>query len=74
MFFHNGSIYHLQFSKCEFFRIFFSDRSEIININTNEPVFYPYRIKMIKCKGSCNTDNDPYAERCVPDNIKNINI
>ena len=49
-------------------------RSEIINLNTNEPVLYPYSIKMNKCKGSCNTFNDPYAKICVPDEIKNINV
>ena len=27
-------------------------RPEIININTNEPLFYPYSIKINKCKGS----------------------
>ena len=31
-------------------------KPEIININTNEPVFYPYSIKINKCKGSCNTN------------------
>ena len=46
-------------------------RLEIINLNTNEPLFYPYSIKINKCKGSCNTINDPYAKICVPDNIKN---
>ena len=49
-------------------------RSEIININTNEPIFYPYRIKINMCKGSCNTINDPYAKISVPDNIKNANV
>ena len=49
-------------------------RSEIININTNESMFYPYSITISKCKGSCNTINDPYAKLCVPDTIKNINI
>ena len=49
-------------------------RSEIINVNTNEPVFYPYSITIIKCKGSCNTINDPYAKLCVPDTFKNINV
>ena len=34
-------------------------RTEIINLNTNEPVFYPYSIKINRCKGSCNTINDP---------------
>ena len=48
-------------------------RSEIINVNTNEPMFYPYSIKINKCKGSCNTINDPYAKLCVPDTVKNIN-
>ena len=49
-------------------------RSEIINVNTNEPIFYPYSIKINKCKGKCNTINDPYAKLCVPDTIKNINV
>ena len=44
-------------------------RSEIINVNTNEPVFYPYSITINKCKGSCNTINYPYAKLCVPDTI-----
>ena len=37
-------------------------RSEIINVKTNEPVFYPYSITINKCKGSCSTINDPYAK------------
>ena len=42
-------------------------RTEIINLNTNEPLFYPYSIKINRYKGSCNTINDPYAKICVPD-------
>ena len=49
-------------------------RSEIINVNSNEPMFYHYSIKTNKSKGSCNTINDPYAKLCVPDIIKNINV
>ena len=49
-------------------------RTEIISLNTNEPLFYPYSIKINKCKGSCNTINDPYAKISVPDNIKNTNV
>ena len=49
-------------------------KPEIINLNTNEPLFYPYSIRINKCKGSCNTINDPYAKICVPDNIKNTNV
>ena len=33
-------------------------RTEIINLNTNEPMFYPYSIKINRCKASCNTVND----------------
>ena len=49
-------------------------RTEIINLNTNEPMFYPYSIKRNRCKGSCNTINNPYAKICVPDQIKNANV
>ena len=49
-------------------------RTEIINLNTDEPMFYPYSIKINRCKGSCNTINDPYANICVPDQIKKKNV
>ena len=34
-------------------------RPKIININSNEPVFFPYSINVSKCSGSCNNINDP---------------
>ena len=37
-------------------------RPEIIHINSNEPTFYLYSIKVNKCSGSCNNINDPYAK------------
>ena len=49
-------------------------RLEIININTNEPLFFRYSIKINMCKGSCNTINDRYAKICVPDEIKKTNV
>ena len=49
-------------------------RPEIVNVNSNEPVFYPFSIKTSKCSGSCNNINDPYAKLCVPDVVKNLNI
>ena len=49
-------------------------RSKIINVNTNEPMFCPYSITINKCKGSCDTINDPYAKICVPDTIKSKNV
>ena len=45
-------------------------RPEIINVNSNEPVFYPFSIKTNKCNGSCNIINDPYAKICVSDVVK----
>ena len=49
-------------------------RPEIINVNSDEPVFYPFSIKANKCGGSCNNINDPYAKMCVPDVVKNLNV
>ena len=49
-------------------------RPEIINVNSDEPVFYPFSIKTSKCSGSCNNINDPYAKMCVPDVVKNLNV
>ena len=49
-------------------------RHEIVNINSNEPLFYPFSIKTSKCSGSFNNINDPYAKICVPDVFKNSNI
>ena len=45
-------------------------RPEIININSSEPLFYPYSIKVNKCSGSCNNINDPYSKLCVPELLK----
>ena len=49
-------------------------RSEIINVNTNEPMFYPHNITINKFRGRCNTINDPYVKLCVPDIIRNTNV
>ena len=49
-------------------------RPEIININSNEPSFYPYSVKINKCSGSCNNINNPESKMCAPDVIKNINV
>ena len=49
-------------------------RPETINVNSNEPVFYPFNIKTSKCSGSCNNINDPYAKTSVPDVTKDLNV
>ena len=46
-------------------------RAEIININSNELLFYPYTVKTNKYSGSCNNSNDPYTKMCIPDVVKN---
>ena len=48
-------------------------RPEIININSNDLIFYPFSMKTNKRSGNCNNINDPYARICTPDIIKNLN-
>ena len=49
-------------------------RREIININSNNPVFYPFSIKTSKRSGNCNNINGPYAKICVPGVVKDLGI
>ena len=49
-------------------------RPKIISINSNNPMFYPFRIKVDKCSSNCNNINDPYARICVPNIVKNLNV
>ena len=44
-------------------------RPQIVNVNSDEPVFYPFSIKTSKCSGSCNNINNPCAKLCVPENL-----
>ena len=45
-------------------------RPQIVNVNSDESVFYPFIIKTSKCNGSCNNINNPCAKICVPDVVK----
>ena len=49
-------------------------RPQVINVNGDEPVFFPFSIKTSKCSGSCNNIIYPYAKICVSDVIKNLNV
>ena len=49
-------------------------RPQVVNVNSNNPIFYPFSIKTSKCSGSCNNINDPYAKIYVPDVIKDLNV
>ena len=47
-------------------------RFQVINVNINNPIFYPFSNKIGKCRGNCNNINDPYANVCVLDIIKKV--
>ena len=49
-------------------------RPKIINIDSSNPMFYPFSVKVNKCNGNCNDINNPYAKVCVPDIVKNLNV
>ena len=49
-------------------------RSEIVNVNSNWPLFYLFSIKTRKCSGSCSNVNNPYEQLCISDVVKNLNI
>ena len=49
-------------------------RSQVINVNGDKLVFFPFSIETSKYSGSCNNTNCPYAKICVPDVVKNLNV
>ena len=49
-------------------------RPQIVNVNGDDPVFFPYSIKTSKYSGSCKNINNPLAKLCVPDVAKNLNV
>ena len=49
-------------------------RPKIADINSNNPMFYPFSVKIKKCSGNCNNVNNPYEKIYVPDTIKYLNI
>ena len=79
------SIFHrinnfINFHKCEFIKLYSminqkcKARPQIVNANSNNPIFYPFSFKISKCSGNCNNTNDPYSKICVPDVAKTLNI
>ena len=49
-------------------------RPQIVNVNVDDPVFFPFSIKTSKCSGSCNNINNPCAKLCVSDVLKTLNV
>ena len=49
-------------------------KSEIISNNSNNPIFYPFSVKINRCSSNYNNINDPYARISVSDTVKNLNV
>ena len=49
-------------------------RPETVDVNSDEPVFFPFSNKTSKCSVSCNNINNQYAKLCVPEIVKNFNV
>ena len=47
---------------------------QVVNVNGDEPVFFPFSIETSKCSGSCNNINYPHGKIRIPDVIKNLNV
>ena len=49
-------------------------RPKIADINSNNPIFYPFSIKINTCSSNCNNVNNSYAKVCIPDTVKDLNV
>ena len=51
-------------------------RPKILDVyeGIGETLFYPYNVLVNKCRGSCNTLDNPMSKMCVLKVIKNVNI
>ena len=51
-------------------------RPKILDVNEGigEALFYPYKVLVNKCSGSCNTLDNPMSKIWVPKIIKNVNM
>ena len=49
-------------------------RPRIADIDSNNPIFYPFSTKINKCDGNCNNINNPYAKICVPGTVKDLSV
>ena len=49
-------------------------RPEIVYINSNNPILYPFSVKINRYSGSCTNINNPYARISVSDTVKNLTV
>ena len=47
-------------------------RPKIVDVSSNNSIFYPFSVKINRCSHNCNSINDPYARICFPDVVKNL--
>ena len=40
----------------------FKTSSQVVDVNSNNPIFYSFSIKTSKYNGNCNNINNPYAK------------
>ena len=45
-----------------------------LNINSDETLFYPFTLSVIKREGSLNTIDDPCVRVCVPNKVEKLNV
>ena len=49
-------------------------RPQVVNVNGDEAVLFPFSTETSRCSGSCNNINYPYAKVSVPDIVKKLNV
>ena len=49
-------------------------RPKLVDVSSNNPIFYPFSVQINRCSGNCNNINDPYARIYVSDTVKNLNV
>ena len=49
-------------------------RPQVINVNGDDPVFFPFSNGRSNFSGICNNIKYPYANICVSDVVKNLNV
>ena len=47
---------------------------DIVNVNGDDPVIFPFSVKTSKCSGSCCKINNPCVKLCVPGVVRNLNV
>lgn len=50
----------------------FQARPKLVNIKSNQSLYFPFIVSVNNCCGSCNT-SDPYAP-CALNKVNNINV